>query len=219
MQKKKFATLGGWSESGSFKHCYDRALPAPALLGAAFFNSSKPELYRIARDCLEPPVEISRQVFPWIEDEHTALIERQHANGLAKDIALHQFLACMLWFRRILIQDLAVIFTQNPHAAIFNLPPFNSSAFRNFAATSTAAIDAALEEARLAFQNLPQHLIASMQGALATQNLAFERERHAHQAQMQAMESQMGEMRSLLEVMAGAKRAKKAHGKSADLLP
>lgn len=163
-------------------------------------------------------MEISQQVFPWIEEEHAALIERQHANGLAKDIALHQFLACMLWFRRILIQDLAVIFTQNPHAAIFNFPPFNSSAFRKFAATSTAAIDAALEEARLAFQNLPQHLIASMEGALATQNLAFERERHAYQAQMRAMESQMGEMRSLLEVLAGAKRVKKTHGRSADLL-
>lgn len=44
--------LGGWNESGSFKNCYDRALPVGALLGAAFFNSTRPELYRVARDSL-----------------------------------------------------------------------------------------------------------------------------------------------------------------------
>jgi hypothetical protein len=44
--------LGGWNDSGSFKNCYDRAMPVGALLGAAFFNSAKPELYRIPRDSL-----------------------------------------------------------------------------------------------------------------------------------------------------------------------
>src|ERR1700743_2030176 len=40
--------LGGWNESGSFRNCYDRAMLVGALLGAAFFNSTKPELYRVA---------------------------------------------------------------------------------------------------------------------------------------------------------------------------
>ncbi|KAJ6499781.1 hypothetical protein DFH09DRAFT_1289918 [Mycena vulgaris] len=51
------------------KNCYDRALPVGALLGAAFFNSAKPELYQVARDCLDPPDEISKAIFPWIEGE------------------------------------------------------------------------------------------------------------------------------------------------------
>lgn len=41
--------LGGWSESGSFRHCYDRAFPVDALLGAASFNAQKPEEYFLAR--------------------------------------------------------------------------------------------------------------------------------------------------------------------------
>lgn len=44
--------LGGWSESDSFKPCYDRTLPIDALLGAAMFNGRKPESYFLARGCL-----------------------------------------------------------------------------------------------------------------------------------------------------------------------
>ncbi|KAJ7253957.1 hypothetical protein C8J57DRAFT_1519115 [Mycena rebaudengoi] len=57
---------------------------------------------------------------------------------------------------------MAVLFTQTPDAPIFKVAPFNSTRFREFAATSTAAIQAAEETARIAFQNLPEHLIASM---------------------------------------------------------
>ncbi|KAK7000831.1 hypothetical protein R3P38DRAFT_3218014 [Favolaschia claudopus] len=176
--------LGGWNESGSFKNCYDRALPVGALLGAAFFNSAKPELYRVARDCLEPP---------------------------SDDIALRQFLSTLLWFRRVLAQDLAIIFTQNPHAPIFKFAPFNSPSFREFAGTSAALIDAAEEAARLAFQNLPQHLVASLQGALATHNLAFERERQNYRTEMASMQDKLGEMKTLLDLVAGTKRVKRAH--------
>lgn len=31
--------LGGWSETGSFRNCYDRAFPVDALLEAASFNA------------------------------------------------------------------------------------------------------------------------------------------------------------------------------------
>jgi hypothetical protein len=44
--------MGGWSESGSFRACYDRALPVDALLGSAGFNGRKPETYFVARDRL-----------------------------------------------------------------------------------------------------------------------------------------------------------------------
>jgi hypothetical protein len=47
--------LGGWSENGSFRPCYDRALPLEALLGAATFNARKPESYFLPRDLLGEP--------------------------------------------------------------------------------------------------------------------------------------------------------------------
>ncbi|KAJ6565001.1 hypothetical protein DFH09DRAFT_1475607 [Mycena vulgaris] len=121
----------------------------------------------------------------------------------------------MTWLRRVLIQDVAVLFSKDPLALIFKFAPFNALSFRNFAAISTAAIHLnSAEEARLAFQNLPQHLVASMQGALATQNLAFERERQNYQVQMDVMHSKMGQMQSLLELVAGSKRTKMSHGPS-----
>lgn len=42
--------LGGWSDTGSFKACYDRALPLDALLGAAMFDATKPEGHFIPRE-------------------------------------------------------------------------------------------------------------------------------------------------------------------------
>ncbi len=45
--------LGGWNEhSGVFRSCYDRALPLPALLGAAMFNGRDPATYNLPRDVL-----------------------------------------------------------------------------------------------------------------------------------------------------------------------
>lgn len=158
----------------------------------------------------DPPEVLSEQIFPWIEAEQAALLKREHSNRFARDIALHQYLNTMGWFRRVLIQDMAVLFTQNPHTAIFKVAPFKSQTFHDFAAASVAVIHAAEEVARLTFKNLLQHLVASMQGALATQNLAFERERQGYQGQMQAMLSQMGEMQTLLEIVAGSKRSKRS---------
>lgn len=48
--------LGGWSESGSFRACYDRAFPTGALLGAASFNARKPEEYHLPRGDLREHV-------------------------------------------------------------------------------------------------------------------------------------------------------------------
>lgn len=44
--------LGGWSEQGSFRPCYDRAFPTDALLGAGMFNAREPGAYFLPRDAL-----------------------------------------------------------------------------------------------------------------------------------------------------------------------
>jgi hypothetical protein len=103
---------------------------------------------------------------------------------------------------------MAVLYKQNPLASIFTYAPFDSQCFRTFAEESSAAIHAAEEAARLAFKNLLQHLIASMQGILATQNLAFECKRQQYQVEMRGMQTQLGDMKALLQVIAGSKRTK-----------
>lgn len=44
--------LGNWSESGSYRAAYDRALPKEALLGAAKFNANRPDMYHLPRNAL-----------------------------------------------------------------------------------------------------------------------------------------------------------------------
>jgi hypothetical protein len=43
--------LGGWSDSGSFRPCYDRCTPKPALVRSAMFNGRKPEEYLVGCAC------------------------------------------------------------------------------------------------------------------------------------------------------------------------
>ena len=46
--------LGLWmqGDGGSFKPCYDRALPTDAMLGAAGFNAQKQTSYSVTRSVL-----------------------------------------------------------------------------------------------------------------------------------------------------------------------
>lgn len=46
------AALGGWNLQGSMRACYDRALPADAMLAAAGFSATKQSTYCIGRDVL-----------------------------------------------------------------------------------------------------------------------------------------------------------------------
>lgn len=44
--------LGGWSETGAFRNCYDRAFPVDALLGAAGFSARCLERYNLPRSTI-----------------------------------------------------------------------------------------------------------------------------------------------------------------------
>jgi len=44
--------VGGWSQPGSFRACYDRKLPIDGLLATAGFNGKKQESYFLPRDNL-----------------------------------------------------------------------------------------------------------------------------------------------------------------------
>ena len=223
--------LGGWSESGAYRNCYDRALPVEAMLGAAMFNARKPETHHLVRDCLrasfdspllsvnhsnptpifsEPPQELSSEIFPFIEAEEAALRAREKANHFARDIALKQLLRLFTWFRRVLLQDAALHFVDNPHAAIFKYPPFNTPAFREFASGSTAAIAAAEQQARLALQNLPRQMEQSMRGILATNSLEMQQMQNTHQAELQGVREEVSFIRSALEILAGPKRRRQS---------
>ena len=116
-------------------------------------------------------------IFPWIEEADRARVQRQEANRLTIDIALFQFLRTLRFFRRILVQDMAVLFARNPSALIFQYHPFNTTVFREFAAAAPAVIEEAERKAQLALKNLPENIARTFQGAVATVDIAMQQDR------------------------------------------
>ncbi len=198
--------LGRWSETDAMTNCYDRQIPIDALLGASMFNSRRPEEHFLARELLgmlmvslllsgdanvvgplEPPAELISQIFPWVEAEHAALEEREHRLGRpAQDIALRQFLHLLVWLRRVLLQDVAMLFSQKPACPVFQFPLFHSTSFRSFAEHSQKIVAQAIEDTHLNAQNLPDQFVASVQGAMASvqlnQDARMEQLEHSLQA-------------------------------------
>jgi hypothetical protein len=115
-----------------------------------------------------PPQSLLKDIFPFIEDAQQQLSEWTCQSSLAIDITLKQFLPVLRWFRTVLLQDCAVLFAGHPELPVFQFKPFSTSVFKEFAAASVESVTRAEQEARLAFQNLPQHLICSLRGLVTT---------------------------------------------------
>ncbi|KAF5312044.1 hypothetical protein D9619_002517 [Psilocybe cf. subviscida] len=185
--------LGGWNDQqGSFRPCYDRDLPVDALLGAAGFNASDQLSFFVARDVLEPPTKLLSLIFPWIEDAACALDERiqKHGNN-GRDNALKLLLEVLSLFRRVIIQDAAVLFASYPSCPLFTYPPFNSQDFRQFSWLSSTVIVRAEEDARHQLESHPSHVAATFRGLLMTHSMLQEESRLANSQTQEMMQAQM----------------------------
>ena len=189
--------LGGWNESSAFRNCYDRAFPVDALLGAAAFSARHPEQYSLPRGSLEPPGDLLRQLFPWVEGQQAALSTRLQ-DARCKDIALRQFLSVLVWFHVVILQDAAVLYLQHPHLSFFTFRPFNSPAFHNFAASSAATIAHAELKAHLAYENMPEHLIAGLRGTYAYLRMEQRKEQENNARQLEDLRQQYSQLEGLL---------------------
>jgi hypothetical protein len=144
-------------------------------------------------------------VFPWVEQEQAALLARTQCNLLANDIALKQFLRLLVWLRRVLLQDAAILFTENPASPIFQFSIFKTPAFRGFAASSKAIISDAEEKCRMALDKLPDHLVRTLRGVLSDTRMEQQQEREAHRLQWSAMEERFTRFEGLVGVLVGSK--------------
>ena len=150
-----------------------------------------------------------KAIFPWVESELQALNLRQHQNRLAKDIALHQFLQLLIWFRLVLLQDAAVHYQSCPRCPLFSYAPFNTQQFRSFSAQSTIDIAKVEEEACLTFNHLPEHLVLSLQGAVSGISLEQRQEREMNEAHRLRMEEQLASFGQFLQQLTTLKKPRR----------
>ncbi|KAJ7750712.1 hypothetical protein DFH07DRAFT_1034092 [Mycena maculata] len=155
------------------------------------FDGARPESHFLPRKFLEPPQDLLGEIFPWVESELSALEAREQQSPFARDIALHQFLKLLIWFRLLILQDSALLYTKYPQSPLFTYPPFNSPRFRGFAASSVDRIQDVEARGRLSVRNLPQNLVRGFQAAISSLTMAERAARDENRAIMLGLEAQI----------------------------
>ena len=104
-------------------------------------------------------------IFPWVEEEQSAYSVRVQKDGRkALDYALKHFLDTLVTLRTVLLQDAAVLYAKHPECAVWKFKPFNTTAFAEFARTSTVVLYNAELDAKRKLQSLPETVAGSMRG-------------------------------------------------------
>src|SRR6266404_3905572 len=153
---------------------------------------------------LEPPAELISQIFPWVEAEH-------RLGCPAQDITLRQFLHLLVWLRRVLLQDVAMLFSQKPACPVFQFPLFRSTSFRSFAECSQKIVAQAIEDAHLNAQNLPDQFVASVQGVMASVQLNQDARMEQLEHSLAGLQEQVTQMEGMMGVMATTRRGSCHH--------
>jgi hypothetical protein len=161
---------------------------------------------------LDPPPELLSQIFPWIEDQQAALVDRERCNPLARDIALAQFLNLLIWLRTVILQDTAVLYCEYPRLPLFQYLPFNSAAFHAFANASTAILARAASDAEMALKSLPENLVSSMNGFLTRSTIHTEALHTKSTVQLEAISDRLGHLEDLIKMLLGAKKSARYKG-------
>ncbi|KAJ3843916.1 hypothetical protein F5878DRAFT_207623 [Lentinula raphanica] len=145
-------------------------------------------------------------LFPWVEEEKAALEARcQELGRKADDFALQQFLNLLITFRRILLQDAAVLYTQYPDWPMWNFSPFNIALFRSFALTSAEVISSAEECSRANLAAIPRHVAESFRGTATTVHIQQEAQRLESREMFSALSQQMDFLLSTVTTLVGPK--------------
>ena len=85
--------------------------------------------YYLERECIIPPEELQRQIFPLIEQ--TKAMNDARPEG-SRDIATHCFMTLLTWFRIVVLQDAVYLWKKHPSLKIWLNPVFISPLFESF---------------------------------------------------------------------------------------
>lgn len=163
----------------------------------------------------DPPEELCRSIFPWVEEESLAYELRVERYGdKATDYSLKNLLALLKEFRTILLQDGAVLHTKYPNLKLWRYPPFNTPIFTKFSAMSTHIMEKAAAEARHQLEHLPEAISRTMEGVLQTISMK-QRQTSADMAAEMDSHNQFlqGLMNTLLKATSKGRRITRDFGK------
>jgi hypothetical protein len=150
-------------------------------------------------------------VFPWVEQEQDRLAQRQASSSKSADIALKQFLRLLVWLRRVLLQDCAILLAKYPSCVMFRYPPFNSHMFHQFSNSARSMVDQAEEEVRHALKNLPEHIAATFRGLATDIKMDQRSQRIDTEAHWDVVDSRLDRVTALLQLFIGSKSFKSGH--------
>lgn len=142
MSSDEIRQLGNWDPSTQEK-CYSSKLPMKGIRGKASFIAAN-GMYFNPRTVLEPPDDLKRQVFPFLEKLEESLLAS--SDGETRYTALH-FVRLLKTLRSVALQDAAVMFEFHPerrqHQLFKRIKVFSSDGFKNYCSQMRAAISAA----------------------------------------------------------------------------
>jgi hypothetical protein len=118
---------------------------------------------------------------------------------VARDNALLSLLGTLRVFRRVLLQDHAVLFSKYPDLALYKYAPFTSPAFHKYSSDSVHAIETAEESARHNLQQLPEKIASTFRGILATNSLNQERIQQSLQLTHMQIDAKVTLLKSMVE--------------------
>jgi hypothetical protein len=150
----------------------------------------------------EPPPELLRAIFPWVEEEQTALKQRHTTLGRrGQDQALANFLELLSRLRHVILQDAAILSVKYPSCTFFNkYPPFNTAQFAAFASPSAEIIGRVEEEQKHQLTKLPENIAGTLRGILTTSNVRQEQAHNNIKRRNDHLESRFDHLEGLVKV-------------------
>ena len=133
--------LGNWDPKTQEK-AYSNKLPMKVIRSRAGYQQAD-GLYFNPRTAIEPPEELKKLVFPWLDNARASFDAKVESEGLKRPTA-DAFLYFMEDLRTIILQDAAVIVELYPERAshpFFNMEVFNTELFHNFRATMRETLE------------------------------------------------------------------------------
>jgi hypothetical protein len=140
---------GGWS-SESMEQSHPIQMPVSFIKSQAGFSYDAKAIY-LSRAQFDPPEELARQIFPWLDGFGKGEGQVDFASECTASFSFHKL---MCYFRIVLLQDMVLAFEEFPNHPFRSMAPFDSEAFAIWADQVKAKVQADVDQRADSIQQL-----------------------------------------------------------------